>query len=115
MADPLRLAGIGIRPMGIGPPEVGPTQVEPAQPRLAKPLAPASAVSFKDMLAEAIGEVQRLQTEADTTIRQLVAGEISDVTETMVAVEKADVAFQTMMLVRNKMVQAYEEIMRMQV
>jgi flagellar hook-basal body complex protein FliE len=109
MPDPLRLAGIG--PMGVGAP-----QVEAMQPRAAKVLAPpVSGVSFKDMLAEAVGEVQRLQTEADTTIRQLVAGEISDVTETMVAVEKADVAFQTMMLVRNKMVQAYEEIMRMQV
>ena len=59
--------------------------------------------------------MQRLQNEADTTIRQLVAGEIKDVTETMVAVEKADVAFQTMMTVRNKVVAAYEEIMRMQV
>jgi len=109
MPDPLRLAGIG-------PAKVGAPQVEPLQPRVARPLAPpASGVSFKDMLAEAVGEVQRLQTEADTTIRQLVAGEISDVTETMVAVEKADVAFQTMMVVRNKMVQAYEEIMRMQV
>ncbi|MCX5771971.1 MAG: flagellar hook-basal body complex protein FliE [Candidatus Hydrogenedentes bacterium] len=115
MADPLRLAGIGIRSIGIGPTGVGAPQVEPPQPRLARPVAPPSGASFKDMLAEAIGEVQRLQTEADTTVRQLVAGEISDVTETMVAVEKADVAFQTMMLVRNKMVQAYEEIMRMQV
>ncbi|HUW60836.1 MAG TPA: flagellar hook-basal body complex protein FliE [Candidatus Bathyarchaeia archaeon] len=106
MADPLRLAGIALQP----------PHVEPTQPRLAKPVAPpSSGASFKDMLAEAIGEVQRLQTEADTTIRQLVAGEISDVTETMVAVEKADIAFQTMMLMRNKMVQAYEEIMRMQV
>ena len=106
MVDPLRLAEIGIRP----------PNVESAQPRLAKPVVPpATGPLFKDMLAQAIGEVQRLQTEADTTVRQLVAGEISDVTETMVAVEKADVAFQTMMLVRNKMVQAYEEIMRMQV
>ncbi len=106
MPDPLRIAGIGIQP----------PELEPTQPRLARPLAlPSSGASFKDMLAQAIGEVQRLQTEADTTVRQLVAGEVSDVTETMVAVEKADVAFQTMMLVRNKMVQAYEEIMRMQV
>ena len=106
MPDPLSMAGIGIQI----------PQVEPAQPRLAKPFAPpAAGPSFKDMLTEAIGEVQRLQSEADTTVRQLVAGEISDVTETMVAVEKADIAFQTMMVVRNKMVQAYEEIMRMQV
>lgn len=106
MVDPLKAAGLGIRP----------PEVEPTQPRLAPPATvKGSDVSFKDMLSEAIGEVQRLQDEADTTIKQLVSGEITDVTETMVAVEKADVAFQTMMLVRNKMVQAYEEIMRMQV
>lgn len=113
MVDPLTVAGLGAAGVSRG---VGPAQAEAPQLRVAKPLGGAdSGVSFKDMLTEAMGEVQRLQTEADTTIRQLVAGEITDVTETMVAVEKADVAFQTMMLVRNKMVQAYEEIMRMQV
>lgn len=71
--------------------------------------------SFKEVLAESVGEVQRLQTEADTTIKQLVSGEIKDVTDAMIAVEKADIAFQTMMTVRNKIVAAYEEIMRMQV
>lgn len=71
--------------------------------------------AFKNVLSDAITEVQRLQNEADTTIKQLVSGEIKDVTETMVAVEKADVAFQTMMAVRNKIVAAYEEVMRMQV
>jgi flagellar hook-basal body complex protein FliE len=44
-----------------------------------------------------------------------VSGEIKDVTDAMIAVEKADVAFQTMMAVRNKIVSAYEEIMRMQI
>lgn len=71
--------------------------------------------SFKEVLAGAVGEVQRLQNDADTTIRKLVSGEIKDVTQAMVAVEKADVGFQTMMAVRNKMLQAYEEVMRMQV
>ncbi len=83
--------------------------------RAAAPPAGQPETSFGDVLKESIGEVQRLQDEADTTIRQLVAGEIKDVTDAMVAVQKADVAFQTMMVVRNKMVQAYEEVMRMQV
>jgi len=104
MVNPVKPPGIGLQP----------TQVDPKQLRPARPAAPPSGASFKDMLTEAVGEVQRLQNEADTTIKKLVAGEISDVTETMVAVEKADVAFQTMMLVRNKIVAAYEEIMRMQ-
>tara|TARA_R110001592_G_scaffold315716_2_gene591838 strand:+ start:513 stop:746 length:234 start_codon:yes stop_codon:yes gene_type:complete len=71
--------------------------------------------SFQDVLADAVTEVQHLQTEADSTIKQLVAGEIKDVSEALVAVEKADVSFQTMMTVRNKVMTAYEEIMRMQI
>lgn len=104
MVDPIRVPGIGMQPV-----EVDPKRLRPPQP------AAPQGGSFKDVLTEAVGEVQRLQTEADATIKKLVAGEIKDVTEAMVAVEKADVAFQTMMTVRNKMVQAYEEIMRMQV
>lgn len=101
---------VGIRPQGLEAPQLripasGVSSVSDG----------AGAPSFKDVLAEAVGEVQRLHTEADTTIRQLVSGELKDVTEAMVAVERADVSFQTMMVVRNKMVAAYEEIMRMQV
>ncbi len=105
MPDPIRGAGGGIRP----------PELDPRQLRTPQPTASPEGKSFKDVLAEAIGEVQRLRTEADSTIKQLVAGEIKDVTEAMVAVEKADIAFQTMMTVRNKIVAAYEEIMRMQV
>jgi flagellar hook-basal body complex protein FliE len=106
MGNPIQLSG------------VSPSRVEfdPLPSRMPKAAAqPTEGKSFKDVLAETVGEVQRLQTEADTTIKQLVAGDIKDVSDAMVAVEKADVAFQTMMVVRNKMVAAYEEIMRMQV
>ena len=58
--------------------------------------------------------MQRLQNEADMTIKQVVSGDC-DVTDAIVALEKADVAFQTMMTVRNKIVAAYEEIMRTQI
>lgn len=71
--------------------------------------------SFQDVLAETVTEVQRLQSEADVAIKKLVSGEVKDVTEAMVAIEKADVSFQTMMAIRNKIVAAYEEIIRMQV
>jgi flagellar hook-basal body complex protein FliE len=89
--------------------------LDPRAPRVARPAEPAGPKSFREVLSETIGEVQRLQSEADTTIKKLVAGEIKDVSEAMMAVEKADQSFQTMMTVRNRMVQAYEEIMRMQV
>jgi len=102
-----------VRPVDLG---LRRLEVEATRLRQA-PLRPRGAeeVSFKDMLAGALAEVRNLQVEADNTIKKLAAGEITDVTEAMVAVEKADLAFQTMMTVRNKVVTAYEEIMRMQV
>lgn len=93
----------------------GRLEIEPPALRTPQPKQPSGSQSFKDTLAEAVGEVQRLQTEADSAVKDLVAGNVKDVTDAMVAVEKADVAFQTMMAVRNKMVAAYEEIMRMNV
>jgi flagellar hook-basal body complex protein FliE len=98
-------------------PPIGPSRIEldPRSLRVSQPAQAPSGKSFSEIFSEAVGEVQRLQNEADTTIKQLVAGDIKDVTDAMIAVEKADVAFQTMMVVRNKVVAAYEEIMRMQV
>lgn len=90
-------------------------EIDPRQLRPAPPIESAPVKSFQEVLAESVGEVERLQSEADTTIKKLVSGEIRDVTEAMIAVEKADTGFQTMMAIRNKMVAAYEEIMRMQV
>ena len=101
----------GVQGIGLKPGPIEPTQLRPAKPASAA----VAGKSFQNVLSETIGEVQRLQNEADTTIKKLVSGEIKDVTETMVAVERADVAFQTMMTVRTKIVAAYDEIMRMQV
>ena len=97
-------------------PRVTPQQVRRIDTGLSSPAASkVEGSSFKDVLKDSVSEVQRLQNEADATIRQLVAGEIKDVSAAMVAIEKADVSFQTMMAVRNKIVAAYEEVMRMQV
>jgi len=106
MAEPMEITGIGPRLPGLEVPQLRSSVAAPAAPK---------GGSFKDILAETIGEVQRLQTEADTTIKQLVSEDIKDVSEALIAVEKADMAFQLMMTVRNKIVAAYEEIMRMQV
>ena len=106
MANPINIPPVGPRPIELHP---GP----PAAPK--PPLPGGEAPSFRDVLTAAVTEVERLKDEADITIKQLVAGEIKDVTEAMIAVEKADLALQTMMTVRGKVMSAYEEIMRMQV
>ena len=71
--------------------------------------------SFGVMLKGAIKEVNQLQGEADTSINQLIAGESKNLHETMIAMEKANISFRLMLEVRNKIIEAYHDIMRMQV
>lgn len=70
---------------------------------------------FLDSLKSAIGKVNDAQMEAGQAIDALMTGESQDIHRTMVALQQADVSFQLMMQIRNKLVTAYEEIQRMQV
>lgn len=70
---------------------------------------------FGDMLSNAIKEVDTLQKTADTQMEQMIMGNSANPHEAMIALEKADVAFQLMNSVRAKIVRAYEEVMRSQV
>ena len=71
--------------------------------------------SFSNMLQSSIKELNQLQNEADSSIDQLIVGKSRNLHETMIALEKADISFRLMMEVRNKIIDAYHEIMRMQV
>lgn len=71
--------------------------------------------AFGKVLMNSIGEVNRLQEEADHAVKELTSGNEGDIHKTMIALKKADLSFQLMMQVRNKIVSAYEEIKRMQV
>jgi flagellar hook-basal body complex protein FliE len=75
---------------------------------------PAGAPSeFMQTVKQAIGQVQELQGEAEKQVVQMLHGNGQDVHSAMIAVEKADLSFQLMMQVRNKIVAAYQEIARM--
>lgn len=71
--------------------------------------------SFGQMLSESIKKVETFQKKADKLTMDLATGKSDNITETMIAVSKAEVAFQLMTQVRNKAVNAYNEIMKMQV
>lgn len=71
--------------------------------------------SFGDVLKSSLAEVNRLQKQADAAITELAKGDKVSLHETMIAMEQADVSFKLMMEVRNKIVEAYQEIMRIQV
>ncbi len=70
---------------------------------------------FNNVLKSAMGEVGELQAKANQSIQQMVGEGKGDLQETMIALEKADVSFKLMMQIRNKVLDAYQEIMRMQV
>jgi flagellar hook-basal body complex protein FliE len=71
--------------------------------------------SFGQVLKDKINHVDTVSKAADKMITGLVSGSNMDIHGTMIAMEKADVPFQLMMQIRNKLVAAYQEIYRMQV
>lgn len=74
--------------------------------------AAQSGASFKDTLSGFMKEVNSMQVKADESIEKMAAGEITDVHQVMSTVEEANVAFNMMMEIRNKVMDAYQEVMR---
>ncbi len=70
---------------------------------------------FIESLKESLSTVNELQQTASNAVTDLAVGKDQSLHQTMIAVEKADVSFQLMMQVRNKILSAYEEINRMQI
>src|SRR5579872_3281255 len=87
---------------------------ESAGKTLAGPTA-AEGKTFSDILSKSFETVNQQQQEADTAIRELVSGRTKNIHETMLTVERADASLKLAMQVRNKILDAYREIMRMQV
>jgi len=80
-----------------------------------KPDAGQNAASFTGFLKEAIGEVNSMQAAADQAVEMLAAGDEVNPVEVLTAVQKADIAFRMMMQIRNKLVQAYQEVQNIRV
>jgi flagellar hook-basal body complex protein FliE len=69
-------------------------------------------IPFKDMLTDAINNVKSTQSTADKDMLKLASGQTDDLHSVMINSAKADLAIQTLVQVRNKAVEAYNEIMR---
>lgn len=103
MSDPVGLIGGS---GGIGDPRM--------------PKAPArgpaeGAPSFNDVLLKNIDEVNKLQQDATQAVEDLAAGRRNDLEGVLLATQKADTAFKAVQAIRNKVIEAYQEISRMQV
>jgi len=76
---------------------------------------PAIGKDFKSVLLDSLNEVNRLQSEADQQVQRLLTGQTENVTEVLAAVNKAGIAFDLLMQIRNKLTDAYQEIQQMRV
>lgn len=102
MADPIQF--------GVSAPSV-----QPAAPGAAAGPAPAPGKDFRSVLMDSLDEVNRLQGEADQQVQRLLTGETENVAEVLAAVNKAGIAFDLLMQIRNKLTDAYQEIQQMRV
>lgn len=107
-------------PSVLNPSQVNPTQSNPTQPgRILDPsetgTPAAAAKQFGEFLSEALAGVEGAQDAAALAAQRLATGEIRDVAEVTIASEKATLSLQLLIQVRNKVLEAYQEIIRMPV
>ena len=80
---------------------------------VAAPAAGDGESSFKNILNNAIGEVEGSRSDAAKSVEQFLSGNGGDLHSTILATQRAELEFQMFMQVRNKVVSAYQEIMKM--
>jgi flagellar hook-basal body complex protein FliE len=79
------------------------------------PKPPGDEVSFKETLDGFLNDVNKLQKDAEVSTQKLMTGDMESIHQMMVALEEASTSFQLMMEMRNKILEAYREVMRMQI
>lgn len=71
--------------------------------------------SFLDTLKDSVNSINAQQVQADDMAARFAAGQVEDVHDAMISMEKASLSFKFMVEVRNKLLEGYQEVMRMQV
>lgn len=104
MAD--SITGPNLRPIAPGATR-GP--IKPASP------APAPGEDFASLVKAQLQRVSQMQSEADENVQKLLTGQTQNLTEVFTAARKAEVAFSLLMEIRNKLINAYEELKNMRV
>ena len=77
--------------------------------------AKAGGGTFADALKDAVRGANDLQNAADDTVKKFAVGDVEDVHQVMLALDRADLSFRMTLEVRNKLLEAYQEVMRMPV
>jgi flagellar hook-basal body complex protein FliE len=76
---------------------------------------PSVKASFADQLKNAVADVNDLQTRREDMVEQMVTGQATEVHDVMIAAKESQLAFELLLEIRNKLLESYQEIMRMQV
>jgi len=111
IAQMLRAEALGALDAGGGiatDPEVPPLAIS-------QPVRAGEAGSFSNLLEHAVGEVDARLKTAEAAKTAVMTGETNNLHQAMISMQEASVAFQLMVEVRNKLVESYQELMRMQV
>ena len=94
--------------------------IAPITSTIAIPVAPALAATtgsgeeFHNLLSQSISAVEQKQTAADAAVNRFLTGETEELHTAALAGQRAELSMELFLQVRNKVVQAYQEVMRMQ-
>lgn len=94
---------------------INPIAIPQLQPKADLSPTEKASKNFADILKNTVGDVNNLEQAADTAVEKLHTGEGKNLHEVMIAMEQADISLRYMVSVRNKMLEAYQEIMRLQI
>ena len=98
-------------PLGL----IGNTQVSPSNPLIGAPAPLKEGPGFREFLEEQIARVNELQKDAKQAAEDVATGRRDDIEGVILATQKADIAFKMLLQVRNKMMDAYEEVKQVRV
>ncbi len=96
---------------------ISPAELERLGPstRISAPGNTSAPTGFDQILGKLVNEVDARQSAAGETVRGLLAGENVSLHQAMISTEEASISFQLMVEIRNKLLESYQEMMRMQI
>lgn len=101
------------------PNPISPNPIQPLPPATPaarpRPLGEPGGEDFASLVREQLEQVAQMQQEADVKVEQLLTGQTESLTEVFTAAQKAQVAFSLLMEIRNKLLDAYQELRNIRV
>ena len=97
------------------PPINGASAIRQIDPLISQPTTKPPAANFGNVLESVIDRVELSRTNAQESVQRFVKGEEDELHSTILTVQRAEMEFELALQVKNKVVQAYQEIMRMQI